>query len=338
LSEFAPQVVAALADSIFNNSFDEQELEATANDYRETVESSQDLGALVAESLHAAAYQNNTLGLPIVAPLRNLPKFTGLELRQYVDTWFRPSRMVIAGAGISHDELVKLANESFNRPEPKSVLPIEDVRYTGGELRFHRPPHDFVQLALAFPTASWRDSDLAAMCVLQTMMGGGGVFAPGGPGLGLRSRLYENILSKKEWVFSATCFNSIFSESSLFALSGSCLASHAGDFVNILTDEARKMAGPVEEEELQRARNQLKAAVLTQFDSRNQRLDEVGRHLVLLNEIQTADELVQRIDRVQSADIVRVAEKMLKAAPSLAIAGDPSQVPRYNIIADKLKK
>lgn len=53
---------------------------------------------------------------------------------------------------------------------------------------------------------SHQDPDFIAMCVLNMMMGGGGSFSAGGPGKGMYTRLYTNVLNRL--VFKFTKFNS----------------------------------------------------------------------------------------------------------------------------------
>lgn len=43
---------------------------------------------------------------------------------------------------------------------------------------------------------SFLDDDFIPLCVLNMMMGGGGSFSAGGPGKGMFTRLYLNVLNK----------------------------------------------------------------------------------------------------------------------------------------------
>lgn len=40
------------------------------------------------------------------------------------------------------------------------------------------------------------DKDFIPLCVLNLMMGGGGSFSAGGPGKGMYTRLYRNVLNR----------------------------------------------------------------------------------------------------------------------------------------------
>lgn len=46
------------------------------------------------------------------------------------------------------------------------------------------------------PGCSHSDPDFVPTCVLNMMMGGGGSFSAGGPGKGMYTRLYTNVLNR----------------------------------------------------------------------------------------------------------------------------------------------
>lgn len=51
-------------------------------------------------------------------------------------------------------------------------------------------------VVVTWQMAGWQHSDLVPMCVLQILLGGGNSFSAGGPGKGMYSRLYREILNK----------------------------------------------------------------------------------------------------------------------------------------------
>lgn len=215
------------------------------------------------------------------------------------------------------------------------TVDTQAAQYTGGDVRIHNSKEIMSHIAIAFETASWHSKDLVPMCVLQMMMGGGGSFSAGGPGKGMYSRLYQNVLSSYGWVESASCFNAIYSDSSIFGIYGTCAPTEAPHLVDALTSECTKMAGAVNAQELTRAKNQLKSSVHMQLETRAIQLEDLGRQLMTYNKIQTAEELCASIDAVTGADIQRVASDMLKTSPSVAVFGNLAHVPRYDDIAKR---
>lgn len=59
------------------------------------------------------------------------------------------------------------------------------------------------------------------------MMGGGGSFSAGGPGKGMYSRLYLNVLNRYHWIYAATAYHHSYADSGLFCIHGSSHPSQA---------------------------------------------------------------------------------------------------------------
>lgn len=68
---------------------------------------------ILPEILHSVAFKHNTLGMPLLCPEEQLDVLGENEVRGFMRDWFRPERMVIAGVGMHHEELVDLANKEF---------------------------------------------------------------------------------------------------------------------------------------------------------------------------------------------------------------------------------
>ena len=64
---------------------------------------------LLLEAIHAAAYNSNTLGLPKMSPEENIDSISRKTLMTYLKSYHSPDRMVLAGVGIDHDQLVESA-------------------------------------------------------------------------------------------------------------------------------------------------------------------------------------------------------------------------------------
>lgn len=333
LREFTPGALHTLADVIQNPEFDSFELKQAKEQYKTLVsEKLSQPDVQVMEAIHAAAYHNNTLGLPHHAP-HNLGNFTAESLTAHMKEFFVPSRMVVSGVGIDHDSLVKIVEKEFTFAGAAAAPVTQKARYTGGDVRLHSAEDHTVHLALAFETANWSSKDLVPMCVLQTMMGGGGAFSAGGPGKGMYSRLYQNVLNQHHWVESANCFNSLFADSSLFGMYGTCHPQQAVDLVDVLTREFIRMAGPVDATELARAKTQLQSSVHMQLEQRTMVLEDLGRQTIAYDKFESASEVCAKIAAVTADDIKRVAATMMKTAPSVAVCGNLSHAPRYDDIS-----
>lgn len=118
-----PLAVSLLSDTIRHPLFLPNEVadtqDAAAYEIREITAKPE---MIMPELLHQVAYQGNTLGNPLLCPEDRLEKVDAEILKEYVETWYRPERMVVAGAGMEHQMLVDLAHEHFGDLKAKPVV------------------------------------------------------------------------------------------------------------------------------------------------------------------------------------------------------------------------
>ena len=270
-----------------------------------------------------------------------LPNLSAGKIREFRETHFTPNKMVLAGAGIEHQRLVELAQKYFSAMSPvnsnTNIPGSEKSIYTGGQYREKlQTKEGFTGVAVAFELGGWDDieGDLVPACVLQMLLGGGSSFSPGGPGKGMYSRLYREILNRYYWAEAAEAFVLFHSESGLIGIKGSSSPDRSYDLVRVFCEHLAKVAlYPVSDEELSRAKNMLKNNVLTQLESRLVLFEDIGRQVLTYGKRETLEETCKRIDRVSKDDILRTARKALSSAPSISSIGDDiDKVPSFDEI------
>ena len=84
------------------------------------------------------------------------------------------------------------------------------------------PLPELIHVGLALESCSYLDEDFFAYAVLNSLMGGGGSFSAGGPGKGMYTHLYQEVLSRHHWVYWAMAQNHAYVDSGIFCLFGSC--------------------------------------------------------------------------------------------------------------------
>jgi processing peptidase subunit alpha len=255
------------------------------------------------DSENANANVIQQLGKSHFCPLESLQNLDSSVVQSFRNEHLlNPESMVVAAAGMRHENLVKLAEEHFGHLEiqtntNQTIIPSE---YTGGCHRQILPtPDGFTRVALAFPTGGWHSSDLVPACVLQTLLGGGSSFSAGGPGKGMYSRLYRQVLNRYYWAESCESFTSFHEESGLFGITGSAVGHKAGDVTRVLAENIMRLAiDEVEDEELDRAKNMLKNNVLTQLESRLVLFEDIGRQILTYGKREGTEEMCAKIDAV----------------------------------------
>lgn len=334
----AETAVEILAESVFHSKLTPWDIDDAAKVVGwvlEDVESSPHVSLL--EQTHSAAFTDSSpLGRSMYCPERNLKSINHDVLVDYRDALYRPERMVLVGAGIEHDRLVEYAQKNF----PESVAgegaasPAASPYY-GGDSRV-KTAGDLAEMTMCFNTGGWKSDSLYPACVLQMLLGGGGSFSAGGPGKGMYSRLYTNVLNRYGFVESATAFNAMYNDTGLIGISGAAVPSHAGAMCDVFVNELRSLAANApDEEETARAKNMLKSSIMMNLEIRQVKVEDIGRQMLTYGEHESAKDICAKIDAVTAGDIQKVMQDAIKTPLTFAAYGDLSTVPNYHELSAK---
>ncbi|KAJ7070738.1 mitochondrial processing peptidase [Mycena amicta] len=109
-----PQALSLIADTVLNPSFLPEEIEAQRDAARyEIRELSSKPEQIIPEILHNVAYGGTGLGNSLICPEERIDSINGHTLKAFMKQWYRPERMVVAGAGMPHEQLVELTDKYF---------------------------------------------------------------------------------------------------------------------------------------------------------------------------------------------------------------------------------
>lgn len=332
-----PLAVSMMVDSVFHPTWG-AEYVARA---RQTVSYQNeafnaDPARVISELMMEAAYGPGTaLGTSMFATEEGSARITEADMRSYIARMLRPERMVLAGAGVDHDKLVQLAEaelghlRSFDpatEPADAAPLPMPDTTYQGGlaskavPLAEGQPGELLTHVSVVFPTMGWRDKRVIALCVMDTLLGGGSSFSAGGPGKGMYTRLYRETLMRNAWVDALNAFSITGDDQGVFGIYG---AARPEDGTRLLQTVINNLAMLVDREagevEMERARNQLRSTVLMNLESRGILCEDIGRQVLTLGARMETEELCQRISEVTSQDLFDLAADILEATPAVAV-------------------
>jgi mitochondrial-processing peptidase subunit alpha len=336
LRENADAALNVIGETIMEPAFPEEEL-AESRMIVELQQTELPSQIFSRDLVQRAAYQGFPLSNHHFCPLEFTANINAKMLVDFRSKHFFGANCVLSGVGIEHDQLVAFAKKHFSALPSRSKNSIHRSisEYTGGMLSNERELKEpFVKLAMAYECGGWKSKDLVPVCVLQQLLGGGSSFSAGGPGKGMYTRLYTQVLNVYHWAESVEAFVSIHEDAGLMGIDGACPPDQLASLIRTLVDQFAKLAYiPVSEEELGRAKNMLKSMMMMQLESRLVVCEDIARQFTTYGFRESPSTICAQIDAVTAQDLMRVAALMLERPPSVAAVGaDLSQLPDYNTI------
>lgn len=345
-------VTQVLADIVLRPQITEEEIQIARQTVQfelEALHTRPEQEPILMDMIHAAGYKANTLGLPKICPEENIEKIDRKVLHTYLKHHYVPGRMVVAGVGVEHEDLVQAVNKYFVDQKPiweeqtDLILPnnadtVDNSisQYTGGRILeecnvpIYAGPSGLPELShvvIGLEGCSHHDPDFVAMCVLNMMMGGGGSFSAGGPGKGMYTRLYTNVLNRYHWLYSATAYNHAYSDTGLFCIHASCTPPHVKEMVEVIVHEMVTMTNGVTDPELARAKKQLQSMLLMNLEQRPVAFEDIGRQVLATGSRKRPEYFIQAIEAISKDDISRVTRRLLKSPPCIAARGEVKAIP-----------
>jgi len=204
---------------------------------------------------------------------------------------------------------------------PPIIMPLSGSRstYTGGYRFLRNPESEFNHLYIAFEGVGILDEDIYTLATIQILLGGGGSFSAGGPGKGMYSRLYTNILNHFPQIDHCASFHHIYTDSSLFGLFASFVPAGAQQrggstpaqiMPHLVHQLSLLLYTPVPADELARAKNQLKSSLTMALESRAIEVEDLGKQILVHNRKIHVSEMADRIDEVTPESLRQVAERV----------------------------
>ena len=280
---------------------------------------------IVFDHFQETAYAGQAMGRPTLGAEAVIRGMRREALTGFMRSHYSPANMVIAAAGaLEHEAVVAEAARHFAALPAGAAPPPEPARYTGGEYREERDL-DQVHVVLGFEGLTYDDPQSHASMLLSTLLGGG-----------MSSRLFQEIREKRGLVYSIYSYTQPFADSGLFAIYAGTGEAEAAELVPVTLEELVRVQRDVTEDELARAKAQLRASLLMSLESTGSRCEQLARQWQVHGRLIPTEETKAKIAAVTVADIEAVAARIFRGRPTLAALGPAGKVPGLSDIVDRL--
>jgi predicted Zn-dependent peptidase len=265
----------------------------------------------VHDVLAGAVFGDHPLGRPIIGSADVVSSVPVPDIASWHDTRYVGANMVVAGAGnVEHERVVDLAQKAFGDADGDRPAGAGSPNGHEPTVAFHRKDTEQYHLCVGAPGIPRGDDRRFTLRVLDTILGGS-----------TSSRLFQEVREKRGLAYSVYSYVSHYADSGQVAVYVGTRPDNVGAAMEIIGGELRRLLEDgVSEEELERARENVKGRTVLSMESTLSRMNRLGTSLLMGVPILTVDELLAAIDAVTLDDVASLAAELF-APERMSAAG-----------------
>jgi len=293
LAENIDPALALVSDIVRNPHLPEEEIESIQSVLLQDIASLADNPSRRAMVELSRRYYPSPYGRSSLGTKEGILNVTGESLRKEWQKRYLPKGAVLSIAGnVKAESVIESVERSFSGWKGEATEPPPF-----GELQPHKEYHiEFessqLQIVLAYPSAKVGHPLYYVAKVANQILSGG-----------MFGRLFVEVREKRGLCYSVFSRHSASKDHGTTLVYAGTTPERAGETLEVIVKELRSLAGSVTEEELSRAKANLKASLIIGEESSASRSASNAVDWWVLNKVRTIDEIMEQIGGVTAASI-----------------------------------
>lgn len=316
LDEHVPFAFGVLSDLVLRPLFLAEDIEKEKRVVLEELKMETDSPEYLVHELFCGKFwKDHPLGKPILGTRKTIRGFNRPMIEDYFRRVYAPSNILITAAGnLDHSQMLDLADREFHDLKDSGPYRAENSANAHPHLLLRtKKSLEQIHICLGVPCYPIAHEMRYSCYILNTLLGGG-----------MSSRLFQNIREKQGLAYS------VFSELNLYRDTG-CLLVSAGTsletaekVIRLTLDEFKRFKNErLAEDELRRAKDQLKGSLMLSLESTSSRMANLARQELYFDRFFDLDEILASIEKVTAEQVQSIgAEFFQPDRIALTLLGD----------------
>jgi predicted Zn-dependent peptidase len=305
LDEHLPIAMDVLGDLALNPIFDVQDITRERGVILEEIKMDEDSPDYLVHEIFAQNFwKDHPLGKPILGTKDTVRRFERERVLEFYGQRFIPGNLIICAAGnLKHEQFVELAAKHFGQMKPaKNGFHGAPPKIVPRIILRNKKALEQVQICVGVPSHPIAHEKRHASYILNTLLGGG-----------MSSRLFQNIRERQGLAYAIYSDLNPYRDTGCLSVYAGTSRESAGKVVQSVVSEFRKLkAEPVAEDELRRAKDQLKGSLMLSLESSTARMSNLARQEMYFDRFYGMDQLIEKIEAVTAEDLKQLADEFFR--------------------------
>ncbi|HEV8044950.1 MAG TPA: pitrilysin family protein, partial [Rubrobacter sp.] len=270
------------------------------------------------EYLSSLIFHEDPLGRPIIGSAETVRGVDHDTLKNFHQNTYTAQNVFVVAAGkLDSEELEGMVeNRLSGLPEGEPFVREASPKRPASRISYRFKDTEQYHVSIGSLGIPAKSEDRYAMAALNNVLGGG-----------MSSRLFQEVREKRGLAYAVYSYHQGYSDAGAIKTYVGSTTGNVEEAVKVIVEQLHRVQEePVEAEELERTKQQLKSSTLLALESTAARMNRVGRSVITGAELLTPEEISARIEAVTPEDITRLANKHLNANEMYLSAVGPKEL------------
>ncbi len=313
-------VLELLADIFLNSTFDEAEVERERQVILQEISMVEDSpDELVHEFFNNNFWKGNPVERSILGTPDTVSRISSIQLKEHMTRFSTSNHVLVSAAGnIDHDLFCKKIESLFSPLSINGEIVYRQAPRGNFDCFFKEKDLEQTHILVGLRGPSSVDPDRYPALLMNVILGGS-----------MSSRLFQEIREKRGLAYAVYSFVSTLQDAGFLGIYAGVAPENTCKVLELIRKELDRLADTkVSDTELSAAKDNIKGGLLLSADNTDTRMTRIARNEIDLGEYVSYDEVVDRIDAIDSEEIRQCAKNYLSDGIAAALLGPLSDEDR----------
>ena len=303
--EHAEKALDVLSDMLLHAKFDPKEIDKERGVILEEYNMYQDTPMYqIGWDFEKLIFGDQPIGRDQIGTKKLINSVTQKQFQDYQKQLYTPDNTVIALVGdFENEKAFSLIEKYFQMPTTKKSLDFKDYKQIPSQQKLHilKKQTEQAHLVMGFNSLSNKDPQKWALKLLATALGGN-----------MSSRMFLNVREAKGLCYYIHTDCDMYSDCGTFATRAGVDVTRAQDAIDAIKQQYEQVAQEgISQAELDKSKSYLKGKMQLKLEDSESYAHFLARQSLILNEVQTPDQIKKEIDKVSLNQVNKLAKEII---------------------------
>lgn len=302
LDEYKESAIELLSDIFINSSLPEEEIEKEKGVIKEEIKMVEDTpDDYIHDLFNKTIWGDSGLGQPVLGKRDTIKTFTRQDLLSHVENYYGTADIVISCAGkFDHQDVVNRLNRHFGSLKRGSVPNTNTPHSFHSDIAIFQKDLSEAHLCIGVEGLPFASPDRYTLAVLNSILGAS-----------VSSRLFQEIREKKGYAYSIFSFTSSYYDTGYWAVYAGVSKKRARLVSEMILKEMSSLYETITEQELRRAKDQIKGNIILGLESTSSRMQSIARQEIYFGRYFSHQEIIKSVEAVTLKHAKDLANRLI---------------------------